>query len=81
MRQDLHERRKRLDLSRNKLAQFLEMGLHTYEKVELGSRPVPKTKAGKFSMYQNIEDIDILIGIYHGKTVSQVYRSLCEDEG
>jgi DNA-binding XRE family transcriptional regulator len=51
MRQDLHERRKRLDLSRNKLAQFLEMGLHTYEKVELGSRPVPKTKAGKFSIH------------------------------
>jgi hypothetical protein len=27
------------------------MGLHTYEKVELGSRPVPKTKAGKFSIH------------------------------
>jgi DNA-binding XRE family transcriptional regulator len=78
---ELKERRKRLGLSQSKLSNFLEIALPTYEKMEIGTRPTPKKHMHKLSMYQNLTDIDILIGIYHGERITQLYRRQFECEG
>jgi DNA-binding XRE family transcriptional regulator len=78
---ELRNRRKRLGLSQAKLSNFLEIALPTYEKMETGVRPTPKKHGHRLSMYKNLTDIDILVGIYQGETISQLYRKLVESEG
>ncbi len=76
---ELKERRKRLNLSQAELANFLTIALKTYEKIEAGSRPVPKTQAHKLKLFNVVSNEDVLMGIYHGETIFQVYKKACRD--
>jgi DNA-binding XRE family transcriptional regulator len=80
-KQHLKDRRKEIGLSQSKLSNFLEISLPTYEKMETGNRPIPKKHHDKLKMYQDISDINILIGIYKGETITKVYAKLIESKG
>ncbi|UII58158.1 helix-turn-helix domain-containing protein (plasmid) [Cytobacillus spongiae] len=73
--QELRERRNKLGLSQAKLCKFLKIPLATYEKIESGRRAVPKTQAYKLNVYKHLRDEDVLIAIYHKKTIKDLYTN------